>query len=187
MVGRMSRFKIHDDETAPERSIPVLKGASKTAGQLPNLIGVLGGSPSALRAYVRMRAELRQTSLPHGTAERIALAVAELHQSDPDREQDAVAARRAGLGLDEIARARTWRSADPVQDALLRWLQPLARHEGQVAPHLHEEARELGWTDEQLLEAIALVAQESLAAMVNVAGDVPVDGSSEETRLRAVA
>ena len=44
--------------------------------------------------------------------------------------------------------------------------------------HLHEEAREAGWSDEQLLEAIAYVALESFTAMVNVAGDVPVDGSS---------
>jgi alkylhydroperoxidase family enzyme len=52
--------------------------------------------------------------------------------------------------------------------------------------HLHEEAREAGWTDEQILEAVAVVAMESFTAMVNVAGEVPVDGSSEDTRtLRA--
>ena len=43
--------------------------------------------------------------------------------------------------------------------------------------HLHEEAREAGWTDEQILEAIAYAALESFTAMVNVAGEVPVDGS----------
>ena len=43
--------------------------------------------------------------------------------------------------------------------------------------HLHEEAREAGWSDEQLLEAIAFVALECFTAMINVAGDVPVDGS----------
>ena len=48
--------------------------------------------------------------------------------------------------------------------------------------HLHEEAREVGWTDEQLLEAIAVVALEGFTAMVNVAGDVPADGSVEESR-----
>ena len=50
------------------------------------------------------------------------------------------------------------------------------------APHLHEEAREVGWTDEQLLEAMAVVALEGLTAMVNIAGDVPADGSVEESR-----
>ena len=49
----------------------------------------------------------------------------------------------------------------------------------------YEEAREIGWTDEQLLEAIAFVALEGFTAMVNVAGDVPVDGSTEANRLLA--
>jgi alkylhydroperoxidase family enzyme len=48
--------------------------------------------------------------------------------------------------------------------------------------HLHEEAREAGWEDEQLLEAIAIVSLETFAAMVNVAGDVPVDASCEASR-----
>ena len=49
----MSRFQIHDDLTAPEGSIPVLRGALATGGQLPNFLGVLAGSPAALRAYAR--------------------------------------------------------------------------------------------------------------------------------------
>jgi alkylhydroperoxidase family enzyme len=48
--------------------------------------------------------------------------------------------------------------------------------------HLHEEAREAGWTDEQILEAIAYVSLETFTAMVNVAGEVPVDGSQEASR-----
>ena len=48
--------------------------------------------------------------------------------------------------------------------------------------HVHEEAREAGWSDEEILEAIAYLALESFTALVNVAGDVPVDGSAEESR-----
>jgi len=50
---QISRFQIHDELTAPEGSLPVLKGASSSAGQLPNFLGVLAGSPPALRAYGR--------------------------------------------------------------------------------------------------------------------------------------
>ncbi len=39
--------------------------------------------------------------------------------------------------------------------------------------YLHEEAREAGWDDEQILEAIAAVSLEAFTAMVNVAGEVP--------------
>jgi alkylhydroperoxidase family enzyme len=187
-MGTMSRFRIHDEESAPLASQAILKGAIRGGGQLPNLLGVLGGAPAALRAYVRFRSELRRGELPRGTAERIGLAVASLHSSEPDLTQHARAAREAGIGIDEIRRARQWTSADERQAALLRWLQPLAEHAGAVPAHLHEEAIEAGWTDEQLLEAVGAVALEAFQAMVDVAGDVPVDGSSESTRqLRAVA
>src|SRR3954467_9036084 len=79
----MSRFPIHDDLTAPEASLPILKGASSAAGQLPNFLGVLAGSPAALRAFARFRAELRRGTLAGATIERIALAVAEHFRSEP--------------------------------------------------------------------------------------------------------
>jgi alkylhydroperoxidase family enzyme len=53
--------------------------------------------------------------------------------------------------------------------------------------HLHEEAREAGWTDEEILEAIAFMSLESFTATINLAGEVPVDGSHEEARLKAAA
>ena len=74
----------------------------------------------------------------------------------------------------------------PSEAALLRYLQALLTS-GRVPHHLHEEAREAGWSDEQLLEAIAVLGLESFTAMVNVAGEVPVDGSVEETRVLRAA
>ena len=83
MKTPMSRFHIHDELTAPEGSVPVLRGALATGGQLPNFLGVLAGSPAALRAYARFRSELRHGTLTLPTIERIALAVAEHYQSEP--------------------------------------------------------------------------------------------------------
>jgi alkylhydroperoxidase family enzyme len=177
----MSRFQIHDDLTAPEGSVPVLRGALATGGQLPNFLGVLAGSPAALRAYARFRSELRHGKLTLATLERIALAVAEHYNSESGIEMHSRAARAAGLQLDEVAAARKFSSKDPREAALLRYLQALLV-DGKPPMHLHEEAREAGWDDEQILEAIAAVALEGFTAMVNVAGEVPVDGSSEESR-----
>jgi alkylhydroperoxidase family enzyme len=186
MKTKMSRFHIHDDLTAPEGSLPVLKGAMSSGGQLPNFLGVLAGSPAALRAYARFRSELRHGSLTLPTLERIALAVAAHHHSEPGLALHARTGRQAGLGLDEVALAREWDSRDDREAALLRYLRPLA--EQRMCPsHLLEEAREAGWSDEQLLEAIAYVSLESLTAMVNVAGEVPVDGSVEDTRVLRAA
>ena len=181
MTSSMSRFQIHDELTAPEGSAAVLRGALSTGGQLPNFLGVLAGSPAALRAYARFRSELRHGTLSAATHERIALAVAEHQHSEPGIVLHSRAARAAGLGIDEVALARRFESTDVHEAALLALLRGLLQ-DGLPAMHLHEEARELGWSDEQILEAIAAVSLETFAAMVNVAGEVPVDGSAESSR-----
>lgn len=185
---KMSRFQIHDEMTAPPSSLPVIKGARAAGGQLPNLLGVLAGSPAALRGYTRFRSELHHGTLERATLERIALAVAEHYHSQPDTAVHDRAARLAGLGIDEVTRAKRWDSGDVREAALLRYLRALVEEHGLPPMYLHEEAREAGWQDQQLLEAIAVVSMESFTAMVNIAGEVPVDGSVEEARaLHAVA
>jgi alkylhydroperoxidase family enzyme len=187
-MTHMSRFRIHDEETAPDGSQSILKGASSASGQLPNLLGVLAGSPAALRGYARFRRELAQGRLAPQTVARLGLAVAEYHGSEPGVAQRTRSARDAGVGLDEIGRVKRWSSSDPHEAALLRWAKALITDRGQVTSALHEETREAGWSEPELLEAMAVLALETFSAWVNVAGDVPVDGSSEETRqLRAVA
>jgi alkylhydroperoxidase family enzyme len=186
MKTRISRFTVHDDLSAPAASQPILKGARASAGQLPNFLGVLGGAPAALRGYTRFRSELRHGSLPLVTLERISLAVAEHFGSEPGLDLHRRVARQAGLALDDIALAREWDARDEHDAILLRYLRDLVVDHATPPLHLHEAARESGWTEEQLIEAIAFASLESFTAMVNVAGDVPLDGSLEaERRLRA--
>jgi AhpD family alkylhydroperoxidase len=135
-----------------------------------------------LRAYARFRSELRHGRLTLPTLERIALAVAEHYQSAPGIAMHSRAARAAGLAIDEVALARQFDSRDEREAALLRYLRALLVDGGRPPMHLHEEAREAGWDDEEILEAIAAVSLEGFTAMVNVAGEVPVDGSTEASR-----
>lgn len=187
-MAHMSRFRIHDDETAPAGSQPILKVALNGAPQLPNFVGVIAANPSVLRAYTRFRHELRDGALPAPTTARVALAVAAHHKAEPVVALRTRLARQAGIGHDEIARAKRLQSADVREHALLAYVRHLLNESGHVPQHVHEQTREAGWTEEQLLEAIALVAIESFMAMVTVAGDVPADGSAEEARqLLAVA
>src|SRR4051812_33130601 len=178
MKTPMSRFNIHDELTAPEGSVPVLRGALATGGQLPNFLGVLAGSPAALRAYARFRSELRHGTLTLPTLERIALAVAEHYRSEPGIALHSRTARQAGLALggpepprpgpatalhgrpprraggarEGVPLAREWDSRDEREAMLLRSLKALVAPQARPPMHLHEEAREAGWSDEQILE-----------------------------------
>ena len=187
MKTKESRFQVHDELTAPERSLPVLKGALSGGGQLPNFVGVLAGSPAALRAYARFRSELRHGALPPKTQQRIALAVAEHQGSEYALATLQRTARDAGLGLDEIAKARAFDSADEREAAMLRFVKALLHSDGPPRAVHVEEAREADWTDEQILEAIAHVALSTFGNLVTKAGDVPTDGSTEEARLKQAA
>jgi AhpD family alkylhydroperoxidase len=129
-----------------------------------------------------MRAELRRGTLPPQTQERIALAVAEYRGSAYDVATHARAARNLGLSLDEIDLARQFSSRDEREQALLRYLEVLLENRGQVPVHLHEEAREHGWSDEQLLEALGHVALGDFSALVTLAGEVPLEGTSREVK-----
>jgi alkylhydroperoxidase family enzyme len=187
MKTKESRFHVHDELTAPERSLPVLKGALASGGQLSNFLGVLAGSPAALRAYARFRSELRHGDLPWPTQQRIALAVAEFEGSDYSLPALQRTAREAGLGLDEIALASEFDSEDEREATLLKFLKALLETEGAPPAYLLEEAREAGWGDDQILEAIAHVALATFTNLVTRAGDLPRDGSVEEARLSQAA
>jgi len=187
MKTKESRFQIHDEETAPEGSVPILKGALAGGGQLPNFIGVMAGSPPVLRSYARFRSELRNGSLTYATQQRIALAVAEHQGSEYALSTLQRTGRDAGLGMDEIALAREFDSYDEKEAALLRFVKAVLQTEGPPKRHLHEEAREAGWDDEQILEAVAHVALVRLSTLIARASDVPRDGSHEEGRLQQAA
>ena len=187
MKTKESRFQVHDELTAPERSLPVLKGALAGGGQLSNFIGVLAGSPATLRAYARFRSELRHGTLPLKTQQRVALAVAEHQGSEYALAALGCTARDAGLGLDEIALAREFDSRDEREASLLRYVKALLQNESAPPLHLHEEAREAGWADEQILETVAHVALDTFSNLVTRAGEVPKDGSAEEGRLLQAA
>jgi len=187
MKTQESRFQVHDELTAPERSLPILKGALAGGGQVSNFLGVLAGSPATLRAYARFRSELRHGSLSLATQQRIALAVAEHQGGDYALSTLQRSARDAGLGLDEIALAREFDSRDETEHALLRFVRGLLDTPNAPALHLHEEAREAGWSDEQILEAVAHAALAQFSNLLARSGNVPKDGSGEEGRLLRAA
>ncbi len=187
MKTKESRFQVHDELTAPEGSVPILKGALAGGGQLPNFIGVMAGSPAVLRAYARFRTELRNGSLTYATQQRIALAVAEHQGSEYALQTLQRTGRDAGLGMDEIALAREFDSYDHKEAALLRFVKAVLQTDGPPKRHFQEEAREAGWEDEQILEALAHVSLATFGNLVTRAGEVPNDGSTEESRRLAEA
>ena len=58
----MSIFPIHTPDTAPEAARPILEGARRKFGFVPNLLGALAESPAALEASVAVSDILGRSS-----------------------------------------------------------------------------------------------------------------------------
>jgi AhpD family alkylhydroperoxidase len=79
----MSRITIPASiEAAPAASQPLLNAVKQQLGSAPNLFRLVATSPAALEGYLGMSGALGKGSLPAGTRERIALAVAEINRCD---------------------------------------------------------------------------------------------------------
>lgn len=52
------KFQIHTKDTAPEASRTTLEATAKAYGFVPNLYGVLAGSPAAVQTYAAINKAL---------------------------------------------------------------------------------------------------------------------------------
>ena len=183
----VSRFQIHDELTAPDESAPLIKTIQATGGAVTKFVGVLAGAPAVLRAYTRMRSELRGGVLPQATRERIALAVAEHREDTYSIAQHAKSARRAGLGLDEVSRARSFGSARPQGGGAARV--PARRPSRPTAARpttSTRRRREIGWTDEEMLEAVAHLALNEFQSLIAGAAALPKDQATPRVLPRSL-
>lgn len=170
-----ARFDIHDELTAPAGSERLLKSISTSGGSVSKLVGVLAGSPASLKAFARLRSELHSGVLPAPTAIRIGLAVAERRGDGYSVAQHARSARLSGIGLDEISLARSFASNDPKEAAMLAFVKGAMDSDGHPPVYLLEEAREVDWTDEQLIEALGEVALNEFQSLIANAAGLPQD------------
>lgn len=181
-----SRFHIHDELTAPDGSAALIKSIQTAGGAVSKFLGVMAESPATLRAYTRLRSELHRGELEQATRERIGLAVAERRNDAYTLNQYARTARAAGLTLDEVARAREFTSSDEREQALLTLLKTTLAYDEPVPTYLVEEAREAGWNDSQIIEAVAEMALAQLQSLFSAAAELPLE-SSDPAVLRSAA
>lgn len=171
----MSRLAIPTREDAPEATRATLDAVEKQLGTVPNLFRLLANSPAALNAYTGLTAALGR-SLDAKTRERIALAVAQVNGCDYCLSAHTYLGQNlARLDEAEIALNRRGRSADPKADAVVRFAAAVARERGHVADADIAAVREAGFSDAQIVETVALVAENSFTNFLNEVARTEID------------
>lgn len=179
----MSRIAIPAIEDAPAVTQPLLAGVKAQLGVVPNLYRLLALSPAALQGTLGLGGALGK-ALDVRTRERIALAVAQVNGCDYCLSAHTyLGLNLARLDPADVALARNGGSSDPKAAAAVRFAVKVAESRGKVGDEDLAAVRLAGFTDAQVVEIVALVAENFLTNLLNnVAGtaiDFPVVRAAE--------
>lgn len=171
----MSRPTIPARDNVPAESKPILEAVEKQLGVVPNMFRLIASSPAALQGYTANNAALAKT-LDVKTRERIALAVAQVNGCDYCLSAHSyLGMNMAKISAEEIALNRNGRSSDAKADAAIRFAASVARDRGRVDDTDIEAVRKAGYSDGQIVEIIAVVAENIFTNLLNVVAGTDVD------------
>lgn len=171
----MTRLAIPSRETAHAASAPLLDAVEKQLGLVPNLFRLVGLSPAALGGLLGLSGALAKT-LDVRTRERIALAVAQVNGCDYCLSAHSyLALNLAKLDEAEIALNRRGRSGDPRADAAVAFAAKVATHRGRVSDGDVAAVKLAGFSEAQVVEIVALVAENVFTNFVNNVAETEID------------
>ena len=168
---------------APAGSRPMLRTAQARFGRVPNMALLLAVSPAALQGYLALLTALDGGTLGAQTAERIALAVAEIIGCQYGLSLHTFYARN-GIGLDdtEITANRNGASNDPQAGAAVCFAAKLVRSQGAIGDEDLRALKAAGYDDGQIIELVLHAGLNILAGLLNKVGDTDIDFPLIKTR-----
>ena len=172
----MSDFTLHESDTAPTASRPILENIEGAWGAIPNLHRLLAESPATLETYGTAFAAFEGSSFTPLERQLVYLAVSVGNDCDYCTVAHGRLARAAGLDAASIEAVRETRSVDdPRLEALRRFAEAIVTKRGRVAPDETAAFLAAGFTRAQVLELILAVAVKTISNYVDHVAGVPLD------------
>lgn len=163
-------------EAAPAAAQAGLAAVKKQLGVVPNLFRLVSNSPAALEGYLGLSAALAKGSIAPATAERIALAVAEINGCGYCLSAHTYLAKNlAKLDDAEITANRSGTSTDPKADAAVRFAAKVARERGHVSDADVAALKSAGYSDAQLIEIVLHVTLNTWTNYINEVAKTDID------------
>lgn len=170
----MSRLPLIDPREATGRAREILDGPLK--GKHYAIFRAMANSPVALDAYLGLAGAVKRASLTTGEQEVIQLAVAEANGCEYCLAAHTAAGARVGLSAEQMLGARRGAiPGDPRLDAIAKFALALHEKRGHVTDGDLGSFRAAGFTDAQVVEAVAVFALATYTNVFNHVAGTPVD------------
>ncbi len=172
----MSKFVIHNLETAPQASRPLLARSQEAFKMIPNLHGVMAEAPGLLEGYQKLHKLATETSFTKTELTVVWQSLNVEHQCHYCVPAHTAIAHQMKVDPEVI---EALRNKTPLQDQKLETLRlftlEVARERGIVSPTSVETFLASGFTRRQLLEVILILSQKIMSNYTNHLADTPLD------------
>jgi len=172
----MTTLKVHDIESAPEGSKPLLENSLKAFGMVPGLHGVLASAPKALEGYQVLHQLFTETSFNNDELTVVWQTINVEHAC-----HYCVPAHTGIANMMKVDEAITeaLRNETPLADEKLEALRTftlsVVRNRGNVTQEDLDAFYAVGYSEQQVLEIILGLAQKTISNYTNHIAHTPVD------------
>lgn len=184
----MPHFTLHNIDSAPPASKPLLEASNKQWGFVPTLHAILAESAPTLEGYQKLFGLVGESSLTPAEQQVAFLAISVFHQCEYCTAGHTYLAQMAKLP-DNVTQAL--RDGKPVSDARLQalraFVEGVARERGDVSDSAINEFLAAGFTNAQVLEVVLVIATKTISNYVNHIAHTPKEAFMGDPSLGWVA
>jgi len=172
----MTQFNLHTVDTAPVKSQPLLEGAKKAYGFIPNLYAGQAEAPTLLEGYLSLAKTFDKTALSATERQVIMIANNRLNGCNYCVAAHTTIARGAGVPADVLEALRNGtKIANPKLEALHQFAVRINESRGWVDQSDLDALFAVGYTKQTALEVIVGTALKVMSTYTNHLLNTPLD------------
>jgi alkylhydroperoxidase family enzyme len=182
----MPTYQLHTIASAPEKSKPVLEQLQQAFGFLPNLLAKISNSPKLLTGLAGMFQQVHSPGLTEAENQIVLLTDAVTNSSAYAVAFHTALAHEQGISPEETDAIRAGRAPKDQRFAALSTLaKTLIEKRGHLSEQELDAFLNAGFTKEQVMEVIAIVAASTITNYAGTIANPPLEDRFQQFAWRA--
>lgn len=160
----------------PEEADAFTKKLFDQVGMVPNLYCMMANSSTVFDGFLKLTRCLEAARLDKKTREMIYLLTSQINGCEYCLASHTYTAVENGvMTKEETIQARKGQSQDPKVEAILRFAREVVEKRGHISQTTFDSVKAYGYSDEEIIEAIATIALATLSNYIAIVGEVELD------------
>lgn len=167
--------RIQQNPTPDAKAAEMLAGAKKALGMVPNLFSTIAHSTAALEFHLTGSAALQKTKISAALREQLAVATAGANGCDYCASAHTALGGMRKIDAHELAQNLNGKSGDAKTQAALTFARKVVETRGHVADADLQAVRTAGYSEGEIVEIVAVVADNIFTNYVNNVAKTTID------------